>query len=193
MEEWYGRKKRQTSGQLVEIKGRQCKIFARENKQSRYILLVSLWKTMLELVWLKALFHPACLARVVSWFAFVVTIFMAHENGDKQRETKSRHVQGMLDETEPLRLKYKLTSCCRLTRLYVVVSLFTWTDIATTTTYSQTLAETVKFRTDSIWNLSAAPQKVRLNIVGVSFTLSLLCTFEHSTNVSICRSIRILF
>ena len=52
---------------------------------------------------LKALFHPACLARVVSWFAFVVAIFMAHENGDKQRETKSRHVQGMLDETEPLR------------------------------------------------------------------------------------------
>ena len=51
---------------------------------------------------LKALFHPACLARVVSWFAFVVAIFMAHENGDKQRETKSRHVQGMLDETEPL-------------------------------------------------------------------------------------------
>ena len=28
---------------------------------------------------------------------------MGHENGDKQRETKSRHVQGMLDETEPLR------------------------------------------------------------------------------------------
>ena len=51
---------------------------------------------------LKGLFHPACLARVVSWFAFVVAIFMGHENGDKQKPTKSRHVQGMLDETDPL-------------------------------------------------------------------------------------------
>ena len=33
---------------------------------------------------LKGLFHPACLARVVSWFAFVVAIFMAHENGDNK-------------------------------------------------------------------------------------------------------------
>ena len=52
---------------------------------------------------LKGLFHPACLARVASWFAFVVAIFMAHENGDKQRPTKRRHVQGMLDETDPLK------------------------------------------------------------------------------------------
>ena len=51
---------------------------------------------------LKDLFHPACLVRVVSWFAFVVAIFMAHENGDKQRPAKRRHVQGMLDETDPL-------------------------------------------------------------------------------------------
>ena len=51
---------------------------------------------------LKGLFHPACLARVDSWFAFVAAIFMGHENGDKQRATKSRHVQGMLDETDPL-------------------------------------------------------------------------------------------
>ena len=28
---------------------------------------------------LKALFHSACLARVVSWFAFVVAILMGHE------------------------------------------------------------------------------------------------------------------
>ena len=51
---------------------------------------------------LKGLFHPACLARVVSWFAFVVAIFMGHENGDKQMPAKRRHVQGMLDETVPL-------------------------------------------------------------------------------------------
>ena len=51
---------------------------------------------------LKGLFHPACLARVVSWFTFVVAIFMGHENGDKQRLGKRRHVQGMLDETDPL-------------------------------------------------------------------------------------------
>ena len=51
---------------------------------------------------LKGLFHPACLARVDSWFAFVAAIFMGHENGDEQRATKSRHVQGMLDETDPL-------------------------------------------------------------------------------------------
>ena len=52
---------------------------------------------------LKGLFHPACLARVVSWFAFVFAIFMAHENGGKQRPTRRRHVQGMLDETDPLK------------------------------------------------------------------------------------------
>ena len=52
---------------------------------------------------LKGLFHPACLAHVVSWFAFVVAIFMAHENGDKQRPANRRHVQGMLDETDPLK------------------------------------------------------------------------------------------
>ena len=43
---------------------------------------------------LKGLFHPAFLARVVSWLAFVVA---------KQRPAKRRHVQGMLDETEPLK------------------------------------------------------------------------------------------
>ena len=51
---------------------------------------------------LKGLFHPACLARVVSWFAFVVAVFMGHENGDKQRLVKRRHVQRMLDETDSL-------------------------------------------------------------------------------------------
>ena len=30
---------------------------------------------------------------------------MAHENGDKQRLAKRRHVQGMLDETDPLSLQ----------------------------------------------------------------------------------------
>ena len=30
---------------------------------------------------------------------------MAHENGDKQRPAKRRHVQGMLDETDPLSLQ----------------------------------------------------------------------------------------
>ena len=51
---------------------------------------------------LKSLFHPACLAPVVSSFAFVVAIFMGHENGDKQRPAYGRHVLGMLDETHPL-------------------------------------------------------------------------------------------
>ena len=51
---------------------------------------------------LKDLFHQAFLARVVSWLAFVLAIFMGHENGDKQRPAKRRHVQGMLDETDPL-------------------------------------------------------------------------------------------
>ena len=49
-------------------------------------------------------FHPACLARVVSWFSFVAAIFIAHENGDEQRQAKRRHVQGMLDKTDPLRI-----------------------------------------------------------------------------------------
>ena len=37
---------------------------------------------------LKGLFHPAFLAHVVSWFPFVVAIFMGHENGGKQRLAK---------------------------------------------------------------------------------------------------------
>ena len=57
----------------------------------------------LEPPMLKGLFHPAFLARVVSWFPFVVAIFMGHENGGKQRLAKRRHVQGMLDETDPLK------------------------------------------------------------------------------------------
>ena len=52
---------------------------------------------------LKGLFHPGCLARVVSLFASVAAIFMVHENGDEQRQAKRRHVQGMLDERDPLR------------------------------------------------------------------------------------------
>ena len=54
---------------------------------------------------LKGLFHPTCLARVISWFAFVVAIFMGRENDGKQRPTKRRHMQGMLDETDPLNLR----------------------------------------------------------------------------------------
>ena len=69
---------------------------------------------------LQGLFHPACLARVVSWFAFVVAIFMAHENGDKQRLAKRRHVQGMLDETDPL-IK-PTVSWCRLLNMNLVIS-----------------------------------------------------------------------
>ena len=33
---------------------------------------------------------------------------MGHENGHKQRPAKRRHVQGMLDETEPLRDKSRV-------------------------------------------------------------------------------------
>ena len=51
---------------------------------------------------LKGLFHPAFLSRVISSLAFVVAIFMAHQNGDNKGETKRRHVKGMLDETDPL-------------------------------------------------------------------------------------------
>ena len=41
-----------------------------------------------SLLKLKGLFHPACLARVDSLFASVAAIFMAHENGDEQRQAK---------------------------------------------------------------------------------------------------------
>ena len=54
----------------------------------------------------KGLFHPAFLARVVSWFPFVVAIFMGHENGGKQRLAKRRHMQGMLDETDPFSFSF---------------------------------------------------------------------------------------
>ena len=60
---------------------------------------------------LNGLFHPACLARVTSWFAFVFVIFIGHENGDKQRPVKGRHVQRMLDETDPLELSTPKGRC----------------------------------------------------------------------------------
>ena len=53
---------------------------------------------------LKGLFHPAFLARVVSGLAFAIAIFMGHENVATKRPTKRRHVQGMLDERDSLRL-----------------------------------------------------------------------------------------
>ena len=53
-------------------------------------------------LYLKGLFHPACFARVICWFAFVLPIFMGHENGDNKNPTKRRHVQGILDETDLL-------------------------------------------------------------------------------------------
>ena len=41
-----------------------------------------------SLATLKGLFHPGCLARVISLFASVAAIFMVHENGDEQRQAK---------------------------------------------------------------------------------------------------------
>ena len=52
---------------------------------------------------LKGLFHPAFLACAVSLLAFVVAIFVAHESGDSKSQPR-RHMQCMLDETDPLTL-----------------------------------------------------------------------------------------
>ena len=41
-----------------------------------------------NLATLKGLCHPAFLARVISWLAFVFTIFMGHENGDNKGKPK---------------------------------------------------------------------------------------------------------
>ena len=41
---------------------------------------------------------------------------MGHENGDKQRLGKRRHVQGMLDETDPLNLLGKYVTFVALAR-----------------------------------------------------------------------------
>ena len=73
--------------------------------------LNKLFDSTFQMFLLKGLFHPACLARVVPWFAFVVAIFMAHENGDKQRLAMGRHVQGMLDETDPLTFSVNDSKC----------------------------------------------------------------------------------
>ena len=39
---------------------------------------------------LRGLFHPACLARAASWLAFVVAIFMGHENSDNKGQRIDR-------------------------------------------------------------------------------------------------------
>ena len=39
------------------------------------------------LSFLKALIQPSCLARVVSWLAFVVVVFMGHENGEDKGQS----------------------------------------------------------------------------------------------------------
>ena len=85
--------------------------------------------SLLEEWLLKCLFHPAFLAHVLSWLAFVVAIFMAHENGDKQRQTKGRHVQGMMDETDPLTRKFVRLATRMVLNLCFVVheSTLEWT------------------------------------------------------------------
>ena len=62
---------------------------------------------------LKDLCHPACITRVISWFAFIVTIFMAHKNGDKQWPAKRRHVPGILDEIDLLNIYRVPPKNCR--------------------------------------------------------------------------------
>ena len=42
------------------------------------------WKSS----YLKALIQPECLARVASWLAFVIAIFMGHENGDNKGQLR---------------------------------------------------------------------------------------------------------
>ena len=37
---------------------------------------------------LKGLFHPAFLAGVISWLAFVVAIYTAHENGENKGQAR---------------------------------------------------------------------------------------------------------
>ena len=51
----------------------------------------------------------------LGWPLFVA-IFVARENGDKQRPTKRRHVHGMLDETDPL----KEICTCKYSRVYTL-------------------------------------------------------------------------
>ena len=46
------------------------------------------WENVIDESDLKALIQPAYLARVASWLAFVVTIFMAHENGDNKDQPR---------------------------------------------------------------------------------------------------------
>ena len=51
-----------------------------QSEQKKYLKTLNEKRTNL-----KGLFHPGCLARVVSLFASVAAIFMVHENGDEQR------------------------------------------------------------------------------------------------------------
>ena len=64
---------------------------------------------------LKVCFHPAFLALVISWLAFVRRHFRGPRKWRQQRQTKRRHVQGMLDERDPLRLRfhYSVFKCLR--------------------------------------------------------------------------------
>ena len=73
-----------------------------ENKKRQTFYICRIWVRRLGFALLNGLFHPVCLACVVAWFAFVVAIFMGHENGDKQRPAERWHLQGMLDETDLL-------------------------------------------------------------------------------------------
>ena len=49
----------------------------------------------------------AFLAHVFSWLAFVVTIFMGHEMATTKANQEPTHVQGILDERDPLRDRIK--------------------------------------------------------------------------------------
>ena len=63
--------------------------------RNRLHFLIPSWvHQIIKKIFLGGLFRPACLARVVSWFAIVVAIFMAHESGDKRGPAGGRRVRG---------------------------------------------------------------------------------------------------
>ena len=54
---------------------------------------------------------PLCYGPVllVQGLVFPLSIFMAHENGDKQRTIKRQHVRGMLDKIDPVTVSFRAT------------------------------------------------------------------------------------
>ena len=77
------------NGSMIRIHGFSLLLYLNSKANKIFFIESCQLLTRRLCVNFKGLFHPACLARVVSWLAFVVLIFMEHGNGDDEGQPRN--------------------------------------------------------------------------------------------------------